>query len=74
MPKHIANSIREITVHGLLAATFTLEAEAQDYRWREWRAVWPSKQDFQESHPLEWDIQLQDLLPPAAKGLEVPTN
>lgn len=69
VPKNITSAIGQITVHGLLAAVLTLDASNNDQpSWQKWRAVWPTYQDFQQSHPLLWDPALQKLLPPAAEG------
>jgi hypothetical protein len=64
VPKRISDPIGPITVHGLLAADL-----AMDESNHLWKAVLPSPQDFQESMPLMWDPQLQDLLPEAARTL-----
>ena len=67
-PAAVSRGIGDTTVHGLLAATLALGTQDDSSRWRQWRAVWPSKHAFQQSHPLLWDPKLQNLLPPAAKG------
>lgn len=68
-PADVSRAIGDITVHGLLAASLALDAQDDSSRWRQWRAMWPSKHDFRQSHPLLWDPKLQNLLPPAAKDI-----
>lgn len=66
VPKSISDPIGPITVHGLLAADLT--ADVSPHR-AAWRAVLPTKKDFEESVPLMWDERLQQLLPFPAKKL-----
>lgn len=66
VPKSIKNSLRDITVQGLLAADLSMddsETRAQ------WRAIFPSRDDFTEIMPLMWPSPLQSLLTPDAKLL-----
>jgi hypothetical protein len=66
VPKSTSRKIGKITVHGLLAADLSLDSsEARAY----WRAVMPTKKDFEESMPFNWDETLQDFLPWGAKAL-----
>lgn len=67
-PADVRRKLGRITVHGLLAATLALDAQRPDPSWQEWRAVWPTKEDFEDTIPLMWGSQLQELLPPGAKG------
>ncbi|KZF20512.1 SET domain-containing protein [Xylona heveae TC161] len=57
------------TVHGILAASLALEAGLKTVPYGPWRAVWPSKRDFEESMPIMWSSDAQNLLPPFAKEL-----
>ncbi|KAL3420204.1 SET domain-containing protein [Phlyctema vagabunda] len=66
VPKLISKAIGKITVHGLLAAHLTLDTSPHRSTWR---AVLPSKRDFEESVPLMWHKDLQALLPQDAKSL-----
>jgi hypothetical protein len=66
VPKNISKPIRNISINGLLAielAMDTSEARAP------WRAILPTKNDFEESMPLMWEPSLQALLPPALLSL-----
>ena len=68
VPKRIVQVIGSATVHGLVAATLLLAVDRGGTWAKYWRAVWPSKDDFRQSHPLLWNSELQSLLPPAAQG------
>jgi hypothetical protein len=60
VPRKISKSISAISVHGLLAAEFAMDtAELRG----PWRAVLPTKLDFEESMPIMWHSSLQELLP-----------
>ncbi|KAH7321503.1 hypothetical protein BKA65DRAFT_512311 [Rhexocercosporidium sp. MPI-PUGE-AT-0058] len=66
VPKNISRSIGAITVHGLLAAE--LARDTSETR-APWRAILPTKKDFEESMPLMWHPSLQVLLPPRSLSL-----
>ncbi|KAI9819192.1 MAG: hypothetical protein M1827_007348 [Pycnora praestabilis] len=68
VPKRMQRSIGDITVHGLLAAYLTLEDASGASQYAAWRAVWPSEEDFQESNPIMWAAELQEMLPRHAKA------
>ena len=63
VPKSISKSLKNISVNGLLAADFALDVSPLHAPWR---AVLPTKTDFQESMPIFWDLSLQSLLPQGA--------
>ncbi|KAI9784718.1 MAG: hypothetical protein M1816_000721 [Peltula sp. TS41687] len=65
----VRRKLGRITVHGLLAAILTLDAQRPKSTWQEWRAVWPSRQDFKDTIPLLWESQWPELLPPGAKEI-----
>lgn len=64
----LKQDLGQVTVHALLAALLTVDSANGTRSWPEWRAVWPSMDDFREGVPLTWSPDLQTLLPPAAKG------
>lgn len=64
----VRRKLGRITVHGLLAAMLALDAQGPDPSWQEWRVVWPSREDFNNTIPLLWESHWQELLPPGAKG------
>jgi hypothetical protein len=60
----------DITVHGTLAAAWTLNsAMGRDRQYQEWEATWPSMADVQQSVPFMWPKHYQDRLPRGARGL-----
>jgi hypothetical protein len=66
VPKRISKSLRAISVNGLLAAEFAMDtAELRG----PWRAVLPTKVDFEESMPIMWHSSLQELLPPGSLSI-----
>ncbi|KAG0650498.1 Ribosomal lysine N-methyltransferase 2 [Hyphodiscus hymeniophilus] len=66
VPKSISIPIGAITVHGLLAASLSLDTTLH---YSAWRAVLPTAESFKESVPLLWHTTLQALLPSAALSL-----
>jgi len=66
VPKSISKPIGAITVQGLLAAELAMDTS--EIR-APWRAVLPTKEDFEESMPLMWHPSLQTLLPPESLSL-----
>ena len=66
VPKSIARSLSGITVHGLLAADLAMDDSSTRAPWR---AVLPSREEFGESMPLMWHLDLQACLPAASKKL-----
>lgn len=62
----VSKSLKATSVHGILAAELTLD---QSSARGPWRAVMPSRLDFEDSMPLMWDNGLQALLPFASKAL-----
>jgi hypothetical protein len=73
IPGHVASALGKSKVHRALAATLALDAANRNSAWAEWKAVWPSRSAFEETHPLLWRRELQELLPPAAKGCLIPS-
>ncbi|KAI9849191.1 MAG: hypothetical protein M1838_000268 [Thelocarpon superellum] len=69
IPAHVSGPIGPMSVHGLLAATLTLDGAHPGTRRAEWRHVWPRRSDLDASMPVWWPAPAQDLLPPAAKAL-----
>ena len=66
VPKCISKPIDTITVNGLLAIELAMdESEVR----APWRAVLPTKNDFEESMPVMWHPSLQALLPPESISL-----
>lgn len=63
VPKQLSKAIGSITVNGLLAAELALDTSDVHGPWR---AVLPTKDDFQQSMPVMWHASLQALLPPAS--------
>ncbi|TGO07454.1 hypothetical protein BTUL_0275g00160 [Botrytis tulipae] len=66
VPRSISKSISSITVNGLLAAELAIDTTEV---CAPWRAVLPTKADFEESMPLMWHPSLQALLPSASLSL-----
>jgi hypothetical protein len=66
VPKEISKAIGSITVNGLLAAELTLDTSDVHGPWR---AVLPTKDDFQQSMPVMWHPSLQALLPPGSSSI-----
>lgn len=61
VPKNISKPLRNISVNGLLATELALDSSE---RHALWRAVVPTRTDFEESMPILWHSSLQSLLPP----------
>lgn len=66
VPKSISKPIGTTTVQGLLAAELAMDTSEVRAPWR---AVLPTKEDFEESIPLMWHPSLQMLLPPGSSSL-----
>ncbi|KAF2197678.1 SET domain-containing protein [Delitschia confertaspora ATCC 74209] len=60
---------RNISVHGRLAGYIALEHENRKSTFQPWQDVWPTKAEFNEIMPLNWEKSLQELLPEPAKDL-----
>ncbi|KAF7920155.1 uncharacterized protein EAE97_011496 [Botrytis byssoidea] len=68
VPRSISKSISSITVNGLLAAELAIDTTEV---CAPWRAVLPTKADFEESMPLMWHPSLQALPPSASLSLTI---
>jgi len=66
VPKSISRLVGTISVNGLLATELAMDTSEVRAPWR---AVLPTKEDFEESMPLMWHPSLQALLPPASLSL-----
>ncbi|KAK0656474.1 SET domain-containing protein [Cercophora newfieldiana] len=67
VPKTLSKSYpKDAPVHGLLAATLTLDTTPT---FTAWNAVVPTASDLTSSLPLAWDPTLHPYLPPAASSL-----
>lgn len=66
IPKSISRAIGTISVNGLLAAEFAMDISETRASWR---AVLPTRADFEESIPFLWHPSLQALLPTGARTL-----
>ena len=64
--KSISKAIGTISVNGILAAELAIDTSQARAPWR---AVLPTKEDFERSIPWMWHPSLQALLPPAALSL-----
>ncbi|RFU33037.1 hypothetical protein B7463_g3259, partial [Scytalidium lignicola] len=66
VPKRISKALRDISVHGLLAAELAMDVSETCALWR---AVLPKKIDIEESIPYMWHSSLKVLLPPGALSI-----
>jgi hypothetical protein len=59
-----------VSVQGTVAAGLTLnqsKAGGQEL-YTEWRATWPTIEDFKEGMPMFWSEKARELLPAGSKG------
>ncbi|KKA17075.1 hypothetical protein T310_9252 [Rasamsonia emersonii CBS 393.64] len=81
-PSFVNKFLNGISVHGLIAAFLTHGDPELLKKYDLWRAVWPSRQDFEEGMPILWPERLRVsnskfqsnssnpiALPPSASGL-----
>lgn len=57
IPQDYKKNHAGITVHGLLASYMTSRKNC----YAEWRATWPSMEEFQESMPILWPLPFVDV-------------
>jgi hypothetical protein len=61
IPEEFKAKHEEITVHGLLASFLAFKDDPKTLaRYQPWRDVWPTLEDFKETMPLLWSVNIGD--------------
>lgn len=60
------------TVHGRLAAALMILRLDESRYYSLWERTWPTREDFAEVMPIQWERELVDLLPQPARGTKPP--